>query len=288
MTHTHSRTAGFAAFALRAVIVLVVSGCSAPPPMPAPVATQANAAVATQVKEEATLAFTEWQLESMLGGAAAVPVLPDHIPTLAFAADRFVGFGTCNWFAGLVIYTANNGMQIQAPQRTMGGCVDNMKLQEQEGTYMQLLLDSTRFGLEDGKLVTYTGDQKALTFTKLDPVPFEGTTWQFVLYYSPETSILTPGIPGTTITAKFDGTNVSGSTGCNEYSGPYTRNGNTLTFGTLSGTKKQCSTPEGIMQQESAYLTKLQNTGQVAQAPRTLLLSTGDGQPLLMYKAVGN
>jgi heat shock protein HslJ len=287
MTYTHSRTTGFATLALLAVTVLVVTGCSAPAAAPVPVATEVDAAVATQVQEEAKLAFTEWQVESMLGGAASVPVLPNNIPTLAFAMDRFVGFGSCNWFAGLVIYTANNGIQIQAPQRTMGGCVDNMKLQEQEGTYMQLLLDSTRFAMEDGKLVTYTGDQKALTFTKLDPVPFEGTTWQFVLYYSPETSILTPGIPGTTITIKFDGKNASGNTGCNEYNGPYTRNGNTLTFGPLSGTKQQCTTPQGIMQQESAYLTKLQNTGQVAQAPRTLLFSTGDGQPLLMYKAVG-
>ena len=62
---------------------------------------------------------------------------------------------------------------------------------------MQLLRDSTRYALEDGKLVMYIGEsQKALTMMPLEAVPFEGTTWEFILYYSPNTTILTPGIPG--------------------------------------------------------------------------------------------
>ena len=70
----------------------------------------------------------------------------------------------------------------------------------------------------------YIGEgQKALTMTPLEAVPFEGTTWEFVLYYSPTTTILTPGVAGTTITAHFEGGNLTGNAGCNDYNATYER-----------------------------------------------------------------
>ena len=152
------------------------------------------------------LAGTEWQLESMLEGNAAVKVIPGSAPSLAFAVDRYAGYGGCDWFVGLHILKAENGLQMEAPQKTQGGCTTEAALTEQQGTYMQLLRDSTRYALEDGKLVTYIGEsQKALTMMPLKAVPFEGTTWEFILYYSPDTTILTPGVPGATITAAVRG-----------------------------------------------------------------------------------
>ena len=39
------------------------------------------------------------------------------------------------------------------------------------------------------------------------------------------------------------------------------------------------------MEQETAYLSKLQSSGLVEQLPRTLLLSSSDGVPQLLYHA---
>ncbi len=64
----------------------------------------------------------------------------------------------------------------------------------------------------------------------------------------------------TYITAKFKDNQVSGTAGCNNYSGPYERNTTDLTVGSLSITQMSCSTPEGSMEQETQYLTLLQSS----------------------------
>ena len=66
-------------------------------------------------------------------------------------------------------------------------------------------------------------------------------------------------LAGTEITASFgaDGT-LSGSSGCNNFSGGYEVEGNVLKIGPLAGTRKMCARPEGIMEQEGNYLQALE------------------------------
>jgi heat shock protein HslJ len=61
---------------------------------------------------------------------------------------------------------------------------------------------------------------------------------------------------GTTVTAAFtaDG-NVTGSGGCNDYHGPYTAKGQTLTIGPLGSTRKACE--PAVMTQETQFFTAL-------------------------------
>jgi len=66
-----------------------------------------------------------------------------------------------------------------------------------------------------------------------------------------------PLVPGTGITAQFtsDG-RVSGSAGCNQYTGTYTVSGNTIQFSSpLASTRMAC--PQEVMDQENAYLKAL-------------------------------
>lgn len=68
-----------------------------------------------------------------------------------------------------------------------------------------------------------------------------------------------PPLPVTTITAEFgaDG-RVSGSSGCNNYSGPYEVDGNKLSFGQpMASTLMACE--PAVMQQEAAYMTVLES-----------------------------
>jgi heat shock protein HslJ len=84
-------------------------------------------------------------------------------------------------------------------------------------------------------------------------------TWYLVSLQDANGSF--PVIPGTTITAFFDGQgSVSGTAGCNQYRASYADGGNgTLTVGPPASTEKACSSPEGATAQEARYLAALQS-----------------------------
>ena len=53
----------------------------------------------------------------------------------------------------------------------------------------------------------------------------------------------------------------NGSLGCNSYSASYLVTGIQLVITSPSGTSRLCTTPEGIMEQEAAFLETLQEVG---------------------------
>jgi heat shock protein HslJ len=69
-----------------------------------------------------------------------------------------------------------------------------------------------------------------------------------------------PILSGSTITATFGDTAVSGSAGCNDYSATLTPVDDYFTVGPIATTRQLCNEPEGIMEQEAAYLAALAAT----------------------------
>jgi heat shock protein HslJ len=86
-----------------------------------------------------------------------------------------------------------------------------------------------------------------------------GTSW-IASGYDDGSQAITNVLAGTTITADFgeDGT-LAGNSGCNDYSGPSKVTGNQIGIGPLSSTRKACSDPAGVMEQEAQYLAALEN-----------------------------
>jgi heat shock protein HslJ len=66
-------------------------------------------------------------------------------------------------------------------------------------------------------------------------------------------------LQGTRLTTAFSQDQVSGSGGCNTYSGPYRVDEDSLRIGPLTTSQMLCSDPEGIMEQERAFLADLQS-----------------------------
>jgi heat shock protein HslJ len=64
-------------------------------------------------------------------------------------------------------------------------------------------------------------------------------------------------LPDTTITLEFSDNEVSGSAGCNHYGGRYRAGKDSLKVSDLFWTEIGCLEPEGVMEQERAYLTAL-------------------------------
>ena len=58
-----------------------------------------------------------------------------------------------------------------------------------------------------------------------DPVPFEGTPWVLA------SGVEVDGWEEFAPTVRFEGGTVSGSTGCNRFTGPYSLDGDTLELG---------------------------------------------------------
>lgn len=76
----------------------------------------------------------------------------------------------------------------------------------------------------------------------VQPTTFEGTTWRLVSQpgQAPETIA---GLPRA-ITIRFESGRVSGFSGCNTFRGPFTLDGNLVTFGALAGTMMACAEPD--------------------------------------------
>ncbi len=114
------------------------------------------------------------------------------------------------------------------------------------------------------------------TPTKVPPTPtdvpassLEGTSWE-----------LQGTLPDTGITAEFRGGTISGSSGCNTYSGPYTStraggSSNNISVGGLVASQMACD--EAIMEQEQAYLAALGAAQSYSIAGNTLTIAHAGG-----------
>ena len=130
---------------------------------------------------------------------------------------------------------------------------------EQEQAFLDAMQSAASFEVSAEQLLILNGDgQVVLSFRALEPVSLTGTDWLVLSYNNGKGGMQSP-YAGTEITAKFgeDGS-LGGSTGCNDYSTSYTVDGNTIQIAeTMALTMKMCSEPEGIMDQEQAFLAAL-------------------------------
>ena len=154
--------------------------------------------------------------------------------------------------------------------------------------------ETTSTAADDGATTTAT------TVPAAEAPELAGTSWT-VTDYALEGSI-TNVWPDTEVTIAFaaDGT-VSGSTGCNEYSGPYVTDGpydpfeegvpdaadgQAITLGPLAATERAC-TPQHVMDQEAEFLDLLDRTGRWVIARGNLDLRSSDGSFLVEAEPAG-
>jgi heat shock protein HslJ len=64
-------------------------------------------------------------------------------------------------------------------------------------------------------------------------------------------------LPDTAPSAEFSADKISGTAGCNTYFGTYSASGSDLRLSELAVTEMWCMEPEGVMEQEAAYLSAL-------------------------------
>jgi len=110
-------------------------------------------------------------------------------------------------------------------------------------------------------------------------------TWYLVTFH--ENGKADPVMNGTTITAFFNSEGVvSGSAGCNQYSAAYSGGPDSLAVGSPISTEMYCESPQGIMTQETRYLSSLQGSGSYRINETILEIADGNGTTLLTYTAI--
>lgn len=95
-------------------------------------------------------------------------------------------------------------------------------------------------------------------------------------------------LPGTAIRIEFAADQVSGSAGCNTYGGSYKTSGDSLTLVDLYATEMGCLEPEGILEQEAAYLAALRSAARYQIDGRRLEILDETGTQILAYVALSS
>jgi len=110
-------------------------------------------------------------------------------------------------------------------------------------------------------------------------VSLESTKWILESYGDPDNPQTV--IEDTELTTEFLAGEVSGSAGCNSYFGLYEIDGENITISQIGSTEMYCMEPEGVMDQETLYLSALGQAERFIIEDGTLEIFYSGGQVLI-------
>ncbi len=240
--------------------------------------------------EAAPLAGTEWDLDEYapVGEATTVRVPAAVTATAAFTADQISGDAGCNRFTGT--YTTNGTTILFGPvAATLMACPPDVT--EVEESYLARLAEATTYAVAGDELTLSARDGSVLLhFSASAPVPLTGTQWRATRINNGKGGVASL-VAGTTVTAHFDEPSkpeakhgmVTGDSGCNRYTGPYTVDGDRLRTGDIATTRRTCE-PE-VNEQEAQYLEALSATRAFTITRQTLELRDRSGALQVSFTA---
>ena len=218
------------------------------------------------------LAGTGWTLATLNGQ----PALTDTIVTLNFAtAFRANGSDGCNSYNAA--YVADDStIRFQAPfAATLMACPQ--PIMRQATDFMKALEQAAKYQIQGSRLTLSDANDKELATFDAQSSDLAGTSWEVVSYNNGREAVVSV-TSGTSLTANFDKEgNVAGSAGCNDYSATYESDGKSkINIGPAITTRKMCSEPAGVMDQELQYLQALESAATYRIDGNTLEMRTAE------------
>jgi heat shock protein HslJ len=110
-----------------------------------------------------------------------------------------------------------------------------------------------------------------------DSPSLEGTRWMLVTLEGK------PPLTGTAPSAEFSADQMSGSAGCNQYFGTYAVSGSDISISNMAITEMACLNPEGVMEQDQAFLAALASAASYRLAGAQLELLDARGSVILAF-----
>ncbi|MFT3876472.1 MAG: META domain-containing protein [Propioniciclava sp.] len=214
---------------------------------------------------DAPFAGSVWGLVEV-GGQA----LTASRASLEFSTDgRLDGFGGCNPFGGS--YSLDGSTLSIGDDMVTGAAA----CAEESGTaaekaLLEALPRTHTFEVADGRLTLTASDGTTTRFVAI-PQTLGGTSWTVSTLGTG--TALTGVIEGTELTVAFtEEGKASGKAGCNGFGGDFTDVDGVLTVTELAGEAAACTEPEGIMEQETAFLNALGSPAFIHRDARGLTL----------------
>ncbi len=198
------------------------------------------------------LAGTMWRLAEV-GQTAAHPG-----GDLQFA-DRstLTGSAGCNSFHGTYVQSGDS-LTIKLGATTLIGCPP--PLDAQEHAVLAALPKTSTFTDKSGTLTLLDASGHALLAYTHISSPLVGQEFDVTGINNGKHAVVSV-IVGTALTAHFsDDGHVAGSGGCNTYSASYTLDGSMLHVAAPIATRKHCSSPAGVMEQEAQFFHALERS----------------------------
>ena len=219
---------------------------------------------------------TLWVLQSY-GGQTPVP---NTTPTLTISSDWQLGGSTgCNSFFGSVTRDGD-AWQVGEMGSTMMACMDD-GVMEQETAVLTLLQSVTSHTLAAGSLTLHAPDGD-LVYAPAQNTALEGTQWTLGGITQGDAVVSTA--IDSEITMQLTDGKISGSTGCNNFFGSYTVDGETLTLSALGQTRRACDEEHG--KREQALTAALEQVAGYRTQLDTLTLLDAAGNELMSWTAV--
>ena len=219
------------------------------------------------------LAGTSWILSSLDGS----PPLADTVVTLEFGTDGTVaGSDGCNRLT--TSYTQDGAaLTITQPTAsTMIACQE--PVMSQAAVFQEALVGTETISATEEALILLDGDGNELAVFTVVSQELSGTSW-IVTNYNNGREAVVGVIDGTEMTVSFgDGGELSGTAGCNNYFASYEADAEagTITIDQIGFTDMACEGPEGIMEQEQAFLNALATAATYQIQGNTLEMRTAD------------
>ena len=230
-----------------------------------------NVPVVPAPPQDPFLTGTTWQWVSLTDPQGITAVNDPSRYTILFNEDGSANIqADCN-SVGASYTTDGSNISITTGPSTLVACADDSLDQqflaglsnaaiyffEADDLYMDLTADGGTMRFKAGAATPVPTPTPGPTPT---PSPGGTTDIQFNLVSFGPVGAEQPVLEGTTVTATFTDTEVSGFAGCNEYSAALTPVNDYFTVGPIATTQNTCDEPAGVMEQEQAYLAALGGT----------------------------
>lgn len=232
--------------------------------------------------EAPALDGTAWVL-STLGGK---PPLAGRSVTAQFDGGRVQGTDGCNRYSALYTRTAGEFTVGQRGPSTLMAC--EPQVMQQAEAFAKALAATRRYRVAGGRLELLGADQAVLASFAAQSQALAGTSWQVNMYNNGRQAVTTP-IVGTDLTLAFgDDGRYSGSAGCNRYTGAFTAQGLKVSLGPPAATRRMCAAPQGIMEQEQAFLKALTTIAVARFEGERVELRSADGAMAVVLVRAGD
>ncbi|WP_185464480.1 MULTISPECIES: META domain-containing protein [unclassified Synechococcus] len=229
----------------------------------------------------ATLEGSAWLLESIPGQRAVLP----PAPTLRLEAGRISGSDGCNRYSAPVQVKGSSFRVNQPGPSTLMACPPRQRRQAE--TFRAVLGSARRYRLRNGRLELLTTGGRPVARFRPQPQEIAGSVWIVTGFNNGRQAVVST-LAGSTLSLELKSRGrLTGTAGCNRYAAAVQLGEGTLKVKPPVATRRICSQPRGVMEQEVQFLSALESAGQWRIEAERLELRRPDGALAVTLRRAG-